>query len=242
MMGNGKIITGYIHDGRTLHPQFSWSRECWREYDVGNRKLHAGAAHVPGSFLENNRNAVVAKFLERDAEWLLFIDTDIAFDVSVPYALVDTADAKERPILSAFYVGYLADGLWVVWFKKHGEVYRNLALSDMQPEARVMEVDGVGMGCCLIHRSVFEKIRDDRQASSSLYVRNDPWVWFGRDLVKKNDGTWDRLSEDLTFCRRAQKAGFKMFGACEVGVDHYKQRPENVKTMIAAMKSAQVRK
>jgi hypothetical protein len=234
-MGNGKLMIGYIHDGKTLHPQFSWSLTCWREHDIGARKLSAGTLHVSGSFLENNRNSIVATFLEREAEWLLFVDSDIAFERDVPYRLLDAADAKERLIVSAFYVGYLANGLWVVWLKRHGEIYRNLALSDIQPESRLLELDAVGMGCCLIHRSVFERIRSQRLRSESERVREDPWVWFGRDLVKRNDGRWDRLSEDLTFCRRAQRAGMKLWGHCEVGVDHIKQRPENIATLLATI-------
>src|SRR6266446_5998113 len=123
-MGDGKIVLVFPHNGRVLHPKFSDSMDRWREYDLGDRKLYAGKLSVPGLFIDNNRNALAKAVLERDAEWSLWLDTDIAFEVPVPYALLDAPDAVERPIISAFFITYLTQGLWICWMKQHGNVYR----------------------------------------------------------------------------------------------------------------------
>lgn len=234
---NGKIAIAYIHDGKTLHPEFVRSLDRFKNYDAEHRKLIdlRSPVTVSGSFLENNRNGTVKGLLDTlDDEWMLSLDTDIGFEPDLPYKLLDAADPVERPIISGMYVGYLKVGLWPVWFKRHGDAYRQLMLKDINPEAQLMPIDAAGMGFCIIHRSVFEKIREVRLASSSTRIRCDPWIWFGRDLVRCEDGTWERLSEDLTFFRRVERAGFrgKVFGHCEVGVDHYKTRAENIKTVV----------
>lgn len=63
-------------------------------------------------------------------------------------------------------------------------------------EGAVVEVDAAGTGCMLIHRSVLEKV---------------PRPWFSY----REGGT-----EDMYFCRKAQKAGFKVHGDMSVICSH----------------------
>ena len=64
----------------------------------------------------------------------------------------------------------------------------------LEPEEPVTRIEACGMACTLIHREVLRAVEDANG--------DDPWTWFGHDLV---NGL--RLSEDYTFCRRARAAG-----------------------------------
>ena len=58
----------------------------------------------------------------------------------------------------------------------------------------MVEVDGIGMGITLIKTEVFKKMNDD---------------WF--DPYPKTKKNPVINGEDLAFCKRAQKKGFKIF-------------------------------
>ena len=76
-----------------------------------------------------------------------------------------------------------------------------------------VELGSCGMGCTLIHRNVFEKLQQ--------ILSDDPWPWFGHDIIQTVRGA-ERAGEDVTFCKRAREAGFKIVGHCGVTVEHYK--------------------
>jgi len=57
----------------------------------------------------------------------------------------------------------------------------------------LVEVDVVGMGCCLIPLSVFDAIGPR------------PWFEYGND-----DNGWPRVTEDVPFCLKAKEAGYRV--------------------------------
>src|ERR1700677_745066 len=86
----------------------------------------------------------------------------------------------------------------------------------------IVELDAVGMGCCLVHKTVLEKM-----AETPDFRRLQ---WFGREIIDHEGGIIGRYGEDVAFCNRAQRAGFKIYGHGGVAIDHVKSRKENVQT------------
>ena len=66
-----------------------------------------------------------------------------------------------------------------------------------------VELASIGVGCVLIHRRVLVKMRED--------YGKDPWPWFGNDIVRLGPGAV-RIGEDMTFCCRAIRSGFSVWG------------------------------
>jgi len=64
------------------------------------------------------------------------------------------------------------------------------------PENELLEVEGVGMACCLIKREVFDKLEEP--------------YFFPKEGI----------GEDLAFCVRAKEAGFKMYVDTSIVVGH----------------------
>ena len=67
------------------------------------------------------------------------------------------------------------------------------------------------MGFTLIHRSVLEKL--------AVEYADDPWHYFGHDIINNS-----HVGEDLTFCNRARKAGFSVWGHGGVLLGHTKAK------------------
>ncbi len=172
-----------------------------------------------GLYMAENRNEIVKHFRDKTKnEWLISLDCDIDFRPEMIYALYEQADPVKRPIVSGIYFSRLKDNrLCPVWFVDAGHdgkysTVKQIEGSEGQPQA----IDAIGMGFCIIHRSVFDKLAEIHGG--------DQWTWFGHDeAFNSEDGTIHHLGEDLTFCRRAKRAGFSIWGHAGIQVGHIKK-------------------
>ncbi len=190
--------------------------------------------HIPvesGANIVSARNDVVRKFLDTPAEWLWMIDSDMAFEPYTLDQLLATADKTERPIVG---------GLCFARFRgERGQeivptVYNFNAAGKMvrwngYPPDDVFAVGGTGAACLLVHRTVFETMRDARwTAEQSKLVGAPegtlrfppPWPYFQETITGTEWG--DALSEDLTFCLRAGSCGFPIFVDSRIKIGHQK--------------------
>lgn len=134
------------------------------------------------------RNYIVNEFLKNyKSDYLFFLDSDMVLIdeetfLSRLLRLIKTCD-----IASA--LSFKKNYPFVPTMYRHcGEKY--MFIEDWK-QGEILEVDGIGMACCLIKRKVFETI---------------PPPWF----EYKEIGPKEYLSEDLTFCKKANKFGFKI--------------------------------
>lgn len=160
---------------------------------------------VEGGLISRQRNQVVATFLDRDdSDWLLMVDSDEVLTVPVLDLLVKTAHAVERPVVAGmvFTASSSAgdDGLapspMPCIFKTTNQGVRVTPFMDYPPFS-VVEVDAAGTGCLMVHRSVFERIREHADD-----LGGPDWCWF-RDMPMYGD--W--FGEDLYFCRLVRSLG-----------------------------------
>lgn len=149
-----------------------------------------------GGGIAHNRNKLVEEFLKTDYEWFLFIDSDTV----PPINILDMIENR-KDICSGVYHQFKKNKLRPLVFEKSKDKYKFI---QTEKKDYLIEVDAVGTGCLLINRNVFNKMKK-------------PYFEFLYDeigLVK--------LSEDLNFCREAQKAGFKIWVDKRMGVSHHK--------------------
>lgn len=178
-------------------------------HDTGDRQVFAGYTHIDTGYIASGRDEMCRKFLTTDADWLLMVDWDVTFTPEAVYALLDAADPTNRPIIAGCYVTFFGSDAqlrpcWMV--SKDGEDYVPPTTLDV---GEIIECSMVGMGFTLIHRKVLETL--------GLLYREDPWHWFGHDIINNS-----RVGEDLTFCSRARKAGFTVWGHGGVLLGHTK--------------------
>jgi hypothetical protein len=132
---------------------------------------------------------------------IFWIDSDISWNVSDFEALYKS----DKDIISGLY-GVGAGGRTNTMRLEDGTPTSMDILSFMLEDAEV-EVDGVGFGFVRMNRGVFEKV-------------SRPWFEILKAPVEMR---MVNLSEDYSFCRKAQESGFKIWVDPKVMVRHHKE-------------------
>lgn len=178
-----------------------------------------GPMFIPTSPMQiaASRNQAARVLLDSEAEWLLFIDSDMGFDPDAVDALLAAANPDTRPIVGALCFGMRKEeldgrgGFRSVPFPTIYD-FRTLESGDpgfvprydYSPDS-VVQCSGTGAAFLLIHRSALERIA--------------PSGWFDRAKLTEDSET---MGEDLSFCLRAGAAGVPIFVHTGVRTTHLK--------------------
>ena len=222
-MTDNAVTVGYVHNG--LEVAYSWHK-CFMEL-VGWDMTHGGHVIRGGwaatRFCHNivdARNQAIAGWLDdesrRDVDWWFWLDTDMGFAPDTVERLLRVADPKERPIVGGLCFANTEvgdDGMggkrceprptMFKWVVELGTV----CVADY-PVNSVVDVAATGSACILIHRSVFEKIREEE---------GDHWY----DRIA-NPYVGGMMGEDISFCLRAASHGIPAFVHTGVRTTHLK--------------------
>lgn len=206
---NDLVTTAWVYDESVT---YSWFH-CFFEmhgWDFAHhyRLMRGGyvAIHHGTDGLVQARNLGVKTFLEeRNADWLLWLDTDMGFAPDTADRLFEVADPIARPVVGAlcFAQRQVAPDEMGGWtclaqptifdYRTVGERTGFTPVLDY-PEDTVMRAKGTGSACILVHRSVFERVHD-----------RFGQTWYSRI---PNPTMGEMTSEDLSFCMR--------MGACDI--------------------------
>jgi len=167
-----------------------------------------------GANITKARNRAVAVFLDEypQCQWLWFCDTDMVFEPDLLHRLVARAIQTDTKILGGLCVIQTAEGLIPTLFSDDPETVTQVLLD--WPDDVVAEVGATGTGCLLIHREVFETMRENADGSNNC--------WFGEEIRYGESGSEWWIGEDITFCLRAREHGYTVHVDCTTHVGHHK--------------------
>ena len=141
---------------------------------------------ISGMPYDHARNQACMRFLESGAEWLFSIDSDVI----APRDAIPRLISRGKPVISGIYarrsppVGIpvmIKDGRWVTEY----------------PANALIEVDVVGAGLLLIHRSVIERLPPiDPEIGRAWFS----WRVDRQHLLPPGEG----MSEDFCFCKQVR--------------------------------------
>ena len=148
------------------------------------------------------RNRMVEMALRDGVEWMFFIDYDVAPPMNALVKLmslnVDIASGVYHLKTIPSYPLIMVNG-WKYAFDDYD--YGDL-----------IEADGCGMGCTLIKMDVFRKIEPPWFKTVPGYLDANPAV------------ALPHLTEDIYFCKKAKKAGFRIVVDTMVQANHVDSR------------------
>jgi len=149
------------------------------------------------TIIDKARNDLVKMALKDNCDYVFFIDSDVL----IPKGALDELLKMDVDIASGLYFSKGKPYLPVARVK---EGDRHFFLEDFEFN-QIMEVQGVGMGCCLIKTDVF---------------RNLDFPYFKLEW-RKHEGKDYQIAEDLYFCDEAKKKGYKVYLNTSIACPHY---------------------
>lgn len=170
------------------------------QLSLARREKIDGLLRVSGNLLSRSRNTLVNAFLERtSAAWLLMIDTDQRITPATFDKLLGAAHDKAAPVVSGLCFAAYPPGTLDVYPVPVPAIYDaapngQWAPIHNYPRDQLIRIGAAGTGCLLLHRSVLERMRDERPEGLS-----PAWCWFLDGPVGD-----DWFSEDLTFMKRLE--------------------------------------
>lgn len=147
------------------------------------RQVDAGLLYARGSILPSNRNKIVRNAIERQFEYLLFLDCDMDFPPDTLHRLL----AHGKDVVAANYVKRQLP-------TKPVSVRGGRPVLSSPDRRGLEEVDGVGTGLLLLRTSVFGRI---------------PPPAFAFQAVPDRPGEF--LGEDYYFCAKLKAAGIPLY-------------------------------
>jgi GT2 family glycosyltransferase len=196
------VVVGFVHP---LQVCALFSRSL---VDVVRKYDYAISSVMSGPNVSRARNTVVTNFLEyhKGIDWLFMVDTDMVFHEDAILGLLSC----NEPLVSALCLtgGEKPVASMYRQVKEGPDKGMYLSISEW-PTDHVIDADVVGSACTLIHRSVFEDIREK--------LPNPAAQWYQE--LQKGDIL---LGEDFTFCERATEVGYKVKVNTAVQVGHVK--------------------
>lgn len=225
-----KVALGYCFG--TLHWPFVKSKDALREYDIqrmAKGQLPTVHYQLPqaGLYIDHNRNRVVEKFMETDAEWLLQIDTDIEFPPNIVETLLAIAGGDKKILAASVPLGPpLPSSAWRM--TEQPGIWQGVPSEEITAEG--IQVDGIATAVVIIHRQVFEAIADQvgqiwflKTTQPRMTEERSKLAWIGKGPVR--DRQYISVGEDLAFCMRAADAEFQPWCAKVPGLRHHKTLP-----------------
>lgn len=190
--------------------------------DFGKDKIRFDLV-MGDAMIYHSRNKIAQKFLETDAKWLFLLDDDMipsigraawyrswvpdsknASDQALSRGVLHRLIGSGKTLVGAGYFGRQEGGKLVCSHPSLGEEAR--AYAD-----KVVPVDWIGTGCLLIHRKVFESIREKYPELKS----SNPLMPFDYFLPMGSGN-----GEDVSFCKRAKAAGHQTYIDLGIPVKH----------------------
>lgn len=199
-MTRKKVMVNILHEGTVSAGMetkvMEWMLEKKDKYEFSL----FFSSHRP---ISNNRNQIAKKFLEGDWDYLFMLDDD-----NTPYRNPFDLLEFDKDVIGGVYPGRDDRGIHFHVYKFGPNMdYDNKKLEfvNYTPQERggLKQVDAVATGCMCIRRNVLEKIKrpfEDLFDDDGVLLTND----------------------DMHFCIKCSKAGYKVFAHWDYVCAHYK--------------------
>lgn len=143
---------------------------------------------------DRNRNIILKRALENDADAILWLDADMLY----PHNIVEKYTKHEFDVIGCLYFKRTKPFSPVAYIKNPNDTDRSLPVMSLDPrklpEDTVIDIDGLGWGGMMVKRHVYESMGDDM------------WSYYDKNFHIP-DAKTHNMTHDVIFCENAQKHG-----------------------------------
>lgn len=223
-MADGQVLIAYVHDGE--YASMSW-HESMMEFAFNFAQSDHFGAKLPirygtGGLVQARNKAVDILLAQDDCDWLFWIDTDMGFQADIVDRLMEAADPVERPVVGALcFINHevIDDGMHgkvtvpkptIFQWAKNPDGKTGFVPNMGYERDTLVRCDATGSAALVIHRSVFERIREHNGGNYYGHIASP--------------GTDEVFSEDMSFCIRCVEVDAPIHVHTGVKTTHCKLR------------------
>lgn len=214
MKTSDKVVVAYVHPVE-VSAYFLQSLIGLLLYDVsGSHRIANVISEVSSANISQARNVLVRRFLDGKGDWLLFVDSDMAFPPNVVEEIARNAHTEKAPVVGGLCFGVNDGVLFPTMYGLGQTVDGQIGVTRHDgpiPENTMVQVAATGAAFLLIHRDVLTAV----EAAGF----NPTFPWF-----QETELSGRPCSEDFTFCLRVGKAGFPVWVDTGVPIGHHKSQ------------------
>jgi len=207
------IGIGLPFGGRLVHPKWALALKTL-DFPVNTTQTVIFVENTP---IADARNGIVEMALENNVRYLFFLDDDVIIPRPTVQALGYILDSQiDEGVMAAtgVYCTKTVAPAPVIYKDDIPGAYWDWRVND------IFEVDSCGAGCLLINCEVFKHLEKPYFKDESGYIEGSD----GNPL-------YSIVSEDIYFCRKLRKAGFKIKAHGSVLCAHYDEPTKKFYTL-----------
>jgi len=146
-----------------------------------------------GMPVDTAREQMTRSALKHDIKYIFYLDTDVVLQPDAVMQLIEFSEKFNLPVISALYYARKRDALgtpaaWKIIERKGNDI-KLAPVAVEKYKNKIIEVDTIGMGACLVKREIFDMLDE----------KNPDKPFFEWGLGRKN---LPQVSEDFYFCLR----------------------------------------
>lgn len=168
-----------------------------------------GFLNAVGNQIHKQRQEVIDNWKRSGIDWLLWVDSDIVLTPDILHLLYQTADTKERPVMSGVYFispnpnqSLMAPVPCIFTDNENN----NKSIHPL-PENQIIKIDVAGMGLVMMHKSILPKLKEHYPDG----------VYFDVGLGENHK------SEDVSFFRKLKEIGVPVYAHTGAIAKHIKR-------------------
>ena len=209
-----KVMIGLpMYDPYQGH-EFRDSLDRLMEYTI-QKGIEVFASRYERIRIDIARDNAIREAIEHKADYLLFIDDDQVFaeDALVKLLkhkldIVGGIIPRRNPPHVPCIFKYIKDS-------NYGAGYKPISKSEI--DNKLFEVAAIGMGFTLISKECFTELYNKHLEAPFLFHAEDRVIDGKRQML--------RIGEDIMFCRRAKRSGFKVWADPDIKPGHKLKAP-----------------
>jgi hypothetical protein len=180
--------------------------------NLENIGIKRGSVHnIIGNQIHKQRQHLIDEWERTGHDWLLWVDSDVVINKEIVQLLWETADKDTKPVVCGIYFVSPNPNFPLMTPVPCVFTYDNGYNTPIHPlpANKVIQIDVAGLGLCLMHKSVIEKLKEPYKG-----------IYFDVTISKDE---MENKGEDVSFFLKLKEQGIPVYAHTAALAQHIKR-------------------